>query len=111
MAFPGDTHWFGPPVGMSNGSSTLAEVEMLSPPFETTLTRITAVMASGNNSGNFFVMVNGGVGSLSCNMSGGSCTDTTPAEVVPANARIAVRCACFTFPADSMLTTLVFVKN
>lgn len=110
MDFPGDTNWFGAPIGMSDGSSTLAEVEMLSPPFETTLTRITASMASGGTSGNFYVMVNDEVSSLSCNMLGGSCT-VTGSEIVPANARIAVRCACFTFPADSMLTTLIFEEN
>lgn len=113
-AFPGDATWLGSPVGTNDGAASLADVEMLSPPFDTTLTSVTAVMAGGAESGNFFVRVNGNlVPGFPCTMSGGSCTFTGGFFAVPANARIAVQCSCSgdQYPADDMMTTLVFVEN
>lgn len=112
-AFPGNALWRGAPVGTNDGSAILADVEMLSPPFDTTLTSVTAVMAGGTNSGNFFVVVNGvGAPGFPCTMTNGSCT-TDGAFPVPANSRIAVQCSCASgqFLADDMLSTLVFVED
>lgn len=113
-AFPGNANWVGSPVGTNDGSATLADVEMLSPPFDTTLTSVTAVMAGGAESGNFFVLVNGDiVPGFPCTMSEGSCSVTGGSFPVPANARIAVRCSCTSgqFLADDMMTTLTLVED